>query len=230
MTDPIVNLVVVAHPDDEVLGMGGTGAKLAARGEIVQPIMLCGKAEARTRRPEDEDFFEDIDKAMKIVGFADPVYGAFPNIKMNTEAHLDVVQFIEKQIMEFRPQRLFTHHPSDANDDHNVVSRAAMVAARLPHRREDVPVIRSLHLMETPSATEWTYAGHASPFLPNEYVEIGATLDAKIEACSAYRKVMRPFPHSRSPEAIKGLAAKRGGECHLGYAEAFQTVFSTQLD
>lgn len=230
MSEKIVNLVVVAHPDDEVLGMGGTGAKLTRRGEIVQPVMLCGRAEARTRRPEDDDFFEDIDKAMDLVGFEKPIFGSFPNIKLNTAPHLEVVQFVEQQIMEFRPQRIFTHHPADANDDHGVVSRATMVAARLPHRRDDMAIIRSIHLMETPSATDWTYSGHAAPFLPNEYVEIGETLDAKIEACSAYRKVMRPFPHSRSDEVIRGLAAKRGGECHLGYAEAFQTVFSTQLD
>lgn len=230
MSEKPVNLVVVAHPDDEVLAMGGTGAKMTSRGETVQPVMLCGKAEARTRRPDDGDFFDDIAKAMKIVGFAEPIFGDFPNIRINTIAHIELVQFIEEQIMRFKPRRVFTHSPSDANDDHRQVSRACMVATRLPHRRDNLPVIGSLHLIETPSATDWTYGGHNSQFSPNEYVEIGDTLDTKIAACSAYRKVMRPFPHARSEEAIRGLAAKRGAECHLGYAEAFQTIFSTQLN
>jgi LmbE family N-acetylglucosaminyl deacetylase len=229
VNDRIVNLVVVAHPDDEVLGMGGTGAKLARRGEIVQPVMLCGRAEARTKRPEDDDFFDDIAKAMEIAGFAEPVFGDFPNIRINTVAHLDLVQFVEQQIIRFRPQRVFTHHPSDANDDHGQVARASMVAARISHRCDDVPLIQSLHLMETPSATDWSYPGHSEPFRPNEYVEIGETLHVKLGACAAYRNVMRTFPHSRSEEVIRGLAAVRGGECGLVYAEAFQTVFSTRL-
>lgn len=225
-----MNLVVVAHPDDEVLAMGGTGAKLTRRGEIVQPVMMCGMVEARSGRPEDNELSSDIADAMTIVGFADPVYGNFPNIKLNTVPHLSLVQFVERQIEQFRPDRIFTHHPSDANDDHVYVSKAVMVAARLIHRREGLKPISSIHLMETPSATDWSYNGHALPFQPNEYVSIDATLDAKIAACQAYRGVMRPFPHARSEEAIRALAAKRGAECHLGHAEAFQTIYSTQID
>lgn len=229
MAKPAVNLVVVAHPDDEVLGMGGTGAKLTRRGETVQPVMLCGRAEARARRPEDDDFFVDIATAMDIVGFDEPVLGNFPNIKLNTVAHLDLVQFIEEQIIRFAPLRIFTHHVSDANDDHRQLARACLVAARISHRRDDVAAVESIHLMETPSATDWTYHGHSEPFRPNEYVEIGHTLDLKLQSCAAYRNVMRPFPHSRSEEVIRGLAAVRGGECGLGYAEAFQSVYSTRL-
>ena len=192
--------------------------------------MLCGHAEARTKRPEDGDFFEDIDKAMGVVGFAEPVLGSFPNIKLNTVPHLDLVQFIEKQVLQFRPKRVFTHHPGDLNDDHGQVSRATMVAARFSHRRDDLAPVESLHLMETLSATDWTFPSVGDPFRPNEYVAIDETIEAKLEACHCYRKVMRPFPHSRSEEAIRGLAAKRGAECGLGLAEAFQTIFSTRLN
>ncbi|WP_082892224.1 PIG-L deacetylase family protein [Qipengyuania flava] len=230
MSDKALNLIVVAHPDDEVLAAGGTGARLVAKGEIVQPVMVCGKVEARKQRPSDDSLSADIKEAMNILGFEAPIFGNFPNIQLNTVPHLKLVQFIEEQITVFRPKRLFTHHPSDANDDHGQVSRASMVAARLSHRREDVFGVSSIHLMETPSATDWSYPGHSAPFAPNEYVEIGEFLERKIRACHAYRKVMRPFPHSRSDEAIRGLAAKRGAECNLGYAEAFQTIFSTQLN
>lgn len=230
MLDKVLNLIVVAHPDDEVLAAGGTGAKLARRGEIVQPVMLCGKVEARLQRPSDASLYADIKEAMSIVGFEEPVLGVFPNIRLNTIPHLELVQFIEEQIAFFRPRRLFTHHPSDANDDHRQVARASMVAARLAHRRDDIMGLASIHLMETPSATDWSYPGHSIPFAPNEYVEISDTLEQKLRACKAYRRVMRPFPHSRSEEAIRGLAAKRGAECNLGFAEAFQTVFSTQLN
>jgi N-acetylglucosamine malate deacetylase 1 len=230
MTEKIVNLVVVAHPDDEILGFGGAGAKLAARGEIVQPIILCGSVDARTQRPHDDELAEDIRTANQTVGFAQPLLGNFPNIRINTVPHLELVQFIEEQVVAYRPTRIFTHHPSDLNDDHNMVSRSCMAASRLFQRRADIPALRSLHFMEILSSTDWAFPDERRPFQPNEFVEINEHLETKIAALHCYRKVMRDFPHSRSVETVTGLAALRGSQCGLGYAEAFQTVFSTQLN
>lgn len=227
---PIVNLVVAAHPDDEVLGFGGTGAKFAARGEVVQPVVLCGQIDVRTQRPSDQELADDIASAMRAVGFAAPVLGDYPNIRLNTVPHVELVQFIERQIEEFAPDRIFTHHPGDLNDDHRQIAGACVAAARLFQRRTDLKPIRSLHCMEIPSATDWGFPALGPAFEPNEYVGIDATLDAKLAALACYRNVMRPFPHPRSEEAVRGLAAVRGGECGLGYAEAFQTVFSTWMD
>ena len=229
MGKPVTNIVVAAHPDDEILGFGGTGAKFVSRGEVVQPILLCGHVDVRTQRPTDEELVADIRLANGTLGFAEPVLGPFPNIRINTVPHLELVQFIEQQIMEFQPIRIFTHHPADLNDDHNQTARACLAAARLFQRRADVVPLVSLHFMEVPSATDWAFPQGGTGFAPNEYVEIGDFLDKKLEALRCYRKVMRPFPHPRSLETIRGLAAVRGSECGLGYAEAFQTVFSTNL-
>lgn len=225
-----INLVVVAHPDDEILGFGGTGAKLAAAGDMVQPVILCGNVDARTRRPTNQQLFEDMSEANRLVGFAQPVLGNFPNIRMNTVDHLSIVQFIEAQVQEYQPHRIFTHHPSDLNDDHKQICRATLAAARLFQRREGIRPLESLHLMEIPSSTDWGFPGAGEgAFMPNLFVEIGDFLDRKIEALGCYRNVMRDFPHSRSPEALRGLATVRGAQCGLGYAEAFQTLFSTSL-
>lgn len=230
MTTGKVNLVVVAHPDDEILGFGGTGAKLAAAGDTVQPIILCGSVDARTKRPTNEQLFSDMTQANRKVAFAQPVLGEFPNIRMNTVDHLSIVQFIEAQVLEYQPHRIFTHHPSDLNDDHKQVCRATMAAARLFQRRPDVRSLDSLHLMEVPSSTDWGFpAAGGEAFTPTTFVEIGGFLDCKIEALGCYTNVMRDFPHSRSPEALRGLAATRGTQCGLGYAEAFQTIFQTTL-
>lgn len=226
---PAVNLVVVAHPDDEVLAMGGTGAKLSGAGQLVQPVMLCGQVEARGSRPQDAELVANIKSAMGFVGFADPVLGDFPNIKLNTVPHLDLVQFIEKQILQFKPQRIFTHHSADLNDDHKYTAEAAMVAARLSFRRDDIQPINSVHLMETPSATDWSYAGVNRSFEPNEFVDISETLEAKLRACHAYKGVMRAPPHSRSSEVIQAMATARGGQSGLRYAEAFQTIFRRDM-
>ena len=109
----MINLVVVAHPDDEVLGFGGTGKSLVEAGDVVQSIVASGLADARTQRPEDDELLADISSANDLLGFSHPVLGAFPNIMLNTLPHIELVQFIEKAIMDFQPDRIFTHHPND---------------------------------------------------------------------------------------------------------------------
>lgn len=220
-----VNLVVVAHPDDEVLGFAATGAKLAREGQIVQPVILCGSVDARTMRPTNQELFEDVKSANQMLGFEEPVLGYFPNIRMNTVDHIEIVQFIEKQILEFQPSRIFTHHPSDLNDDHAQVSKACMAAARFFQRRGDIFPLQSLNFMEILSATDWSFSLGGAQFCPNCFVDVTDSIEMKIEALSRYRGVMRQAPHPRSPEIIRGHAAYRGGQCGKIYAEAFQTVF-----
>jgi N-acetylglucosamine malate deacetylase 1 len=222
-----MNLVVVAHPDDEILGFGATGAKLSHSGDKVQVVILCGNVDVRTLRPDDNDLNEDIVRANENLGFGIPVLGSFPNIRMNNVDHVELVKFIELQILRFRPDRIFTHHPGDLNNDHLQVSRACMVAARLFQRRNDLNPIESLHLMEISSSSDWAFGGAGDVFEPNTFVDVSDFMDMKIRALKCYRNVMRDFPHSRSIEAITGLAAYRGGQCGLGYAEAFQTIFRT---
>lgn len=222
----ITNLVIVAHPDDEILGFGATGAKLAATGEVVQPVILCGNVDIRYQRPSDDELYSDMCAANIEVGFAEPILGDFPNIRMNTVPHVEVVQFIEKQIEKFKPKRIFTHHPGDLNDDHVQISRACQAAARLFQRRSDIPPLEALYFMEILSSTEWSFATTGENFIPSNFIEIGEEfLGKKIKALGHYRKVMRSYPHPRSEEVIHGLAAYRGAQAGLQFAEAFQLVF-----
>lgn len=223
-------LLVVAHPDDEILGFGGAGATVTRGGAAVQPIILCGDVDARTLRPSNKELYDDTLDANHVVGFEEPVLGAFPNIRMNTVPHVEIVQFIEHQIERFQPARIFTHHPSDLNDDHSQVSKACQAAARLFQRRTDVKPIEELYFMEILSSTEWSFSIGSNAFQPNTYVEIGeAGVQMKVDALACYRDVMRDFPHPRSPEVLKGLAAYRGAQAGFEYAEAFQLVFKRGL-
>lgn len=218
-------LVVVAHPDDDVLGFGGAAHRLTSRGISVRAAILCGQVAARGQRPGDDGLREDMLRAAEIIGMQEPIVGDFPNIRMNTVDHLELVQFVEAAMVETQATRLVTSHPHDVNDDHRQVSGAAQAAARLGQRGGNVPALRSLHFMEIPSATDWAVRGSDS-FVPDAFVEIGeAGVAAKLQALAAYRGVMRPFPHPRSPESIRGLAAVRGGASGLVHAEAFQTAF-----
>lgn len=217
-------LVVVAHPDDDVLGFGGTAFRLSQRGIPVRAAILCGQVTARAHRPGDDHLAADMLLASQILGMQEPMLGDFPNIRMNTVDHLDLVQFVEEAIIKTRATRILTSHPGDLNDDHRQVSFATQAAARLSQRGHDVPLLRSLHYMEILSATDWAFRG-SSPFEPDSYFHIGHDgLEAKQKALAAYRDVMRPFPHPRSHKGLEGLAAVRGAAAGLEYAESFQTA------
>ncbi len=218
-------LIVVAHPDDEVLGAGGTGAALAARGVSVRSCILSGKADARSNRPDEPDLLSDLCRAQEILGFGKPILGDFPNIRFNVVPHLALVQFIEAAILESGANVVLTHHPHDLNNDHLHTSTACQAAVRLFQRRSDAPRLRALYFMEILSSTDWAFPGTQRPFQADTFFPIEATLPQKIEALHAYRGVMRAFPHPRSEEILRGLAAYRGGQAGLPYAEAFQTAF-----
>lgn len=219
-------LLVVAHPDDEVLGAGGTVVKLIEEGNTVDMLVMCYSANARAFRPEDGELHDDFFSCAKALGISKIYEGDFPNIEMNNISHLKLVQFIEKGIIDSQPDVVITHHPSDTNNDHMHTSLACQAAIRLFQRRTDVRPIKELWYMEVPSSTEWSVNSSMNRFMPNLYVEIGKEgVDKKIKALSMYRGVMRPFPHPRSEEAITGFAAYRGAQSGCNYAEAFECVF-----
>jgi LmbE family N-acetylglucosaminyl deacetylase len=219
-------LIVVAHPDDEVLGCGATAALLAARGLTVRACILSGQAAARRERPELEELHGDMHRAQQVLGLGEPVLGDFPNIKLNTVAHLDLVQFIEAAMLESGADVIFTHHPSDLNDDHVQTSRACQAAARLSQRRNDVPPLKSLYFMEVLSATEWTFGAGGDQFRAEAFCEIGEEmLEKKIEALQCYRGVLRDYPHPRSRESVRALSTLRGSQAGVRFAEAFQAPF-----
>ncbi|MZQ74576.1 MAG: PIG-L family deacetylase [Peptoclostridium sp.] len=223
-------LVVVAHPDDEVLGAGATILKLTEAGHKVNICILCGEADARQNRPATEHLNQDIDAAISILGVEKVIKGPFPNIAFNTVRHLDLVQFIENVIMDTDAEVVFTHHPSDLNNDHYHTSIACQAATKLFQRRADVKPLKELLFMEVPSATEWGLNSSKRQFTPNVYIEVAENrIDKKIEALSAYRGVMRDYPHPRSDEALKGLAAYRGSQSGTKYAEAFESVFRREI-
>ena len=217
-------LFVVAHPDDEVLGAGATISKFVKEGHNVAVATMANHAAARANISASLN--EDQAKAMKIMGVKKCYAADFPNIKMNTVPHLELVQFIEKCIEDFQADSIFTHHPSDTNNDHVQTSYAAQAASRLFQRKEGLPRLKQFIYMEVPSSTEWSFDSSANRFSPNYFVEIGKDgVDTKIEALAAYKGVMRDYPHPRSAEAIEGLAAYRGVQAGCNYAEAFEAVF-----
>lgn len=219
------SLIVVAHPDDEVLGAGGLAAWSNGRQLPVRACILSGGASARHHRPSNLELMHDTHKAASILGMEDPILGDFPNIQMNIVPHLDLVQFVEAAIRNFRATHVWTHHPADLNDDHRQVSAACQAACRQHLRQPEAPTIHSLSYMEVLSSTDWAFPS-SNPFQPNAFLALDEShIEHKIRALAAYRSVMRPRPHPRNPETLSALALVRGSQAGHPYAEAYELVY-----
>ena len=216
-------LFVLAHPDDEC-DVGGTIHKLVNEGHKVAVLIMASQATAR--RNLSATLSNDEELSMSILGVAKVYHAYFPNIKMNSVAHLELVQFIEKCIEDWNAEAIITHHPTDVNNDHSTTSYATQAASRLFQRRNNISPLRLLLYMESTGATEWSLDSSSSRFTPNYYVEIGKEgLEIKSKAMSAYSGVARAFPHPSSKENCEGLASYRGCQSGCMYAEAFECVF-----
>ena len=217
-------LIVVAHPDDEILGAGATVQKLIQNGNSVAICTMANHAAARANI--SDTLAADQDAAMKIIGVSKRYSAEFPNIQMNTVPHLELVKFIEACIEDFGAEAIITHHPSDTNNDHVMTSYAAQAASRLFQRKPGLPALKLFMYMEVLSSTEWSLDSSSKRFTPNYFVEIGECgVETKLKALAAYKGVMRDYPHPRSNEAIRGLTAYRGAQAGCNYAEAFECVF-----
>jgi len=213
-------LVVVAHPDDELLGLGGTLLKHAKAGDDISIIIL---GDGETSRLEKGD----IDKRKKTAKTAGRALGAkeiilyeFPDQKFDSVPLLEIIQKIEPLIYSKKPNIVYSHCPYDLNIDHRVTFQAVMTACR---PGPNIPV-KKLLAFETLSSTEWQVKDQTNSFCPNEYNDIGDFFDKKIDVLSIYGDELREYPHPRSIEGVKILAQYRGMEVGYKYAEAFQII------
>ncbi len=217
-------LVVAAHPDDEVLGCGGTMAALAQAGHEVYVLILGEGVTSRdeirdplARAKEIEALRQAARKAAQILGAKEVFFEDLPDNRFDTVPFLEIVKKIERIKTKVRPEIIFTHYEGDLNIDHQITARAVMTATRpLPGE-----TVYALMAFETLSSTEWH---PTTVFLPSCYENISSTLVQKMEALKVYEVELRSFPHPRSPEGIKALARKRGTEIGVTAAEAFQMM------
>ena len=216
-------LLVMAHPDDEA-DVGGTIWKLSKEGHEVAAAILVGKVAAR--RNLSGTLCEEEARSMSLLGISKVYHADFPNIKTNVVPHLDLVQFIESCIEDFQSEAIITHHGADVNIDHVETAKATIAACRLFQRKEGAPRLRRLLFCETVGATDWALNSSQNRFTPNYFVEIGKEgLRKKIESHQSYAGVIRPYPHPQNIETYEGLAAYRGAQAGVEYAEAFECVF-----
>tara|TARA_B100000614_G_scaffold85269_1_gene76679 strand:+ start:176 stop:868 length:693 start_codon:yes stop_codon:yes gene_type:complete len=217
-------LIIAAHPDDEVLGCGGTMAKWANEGAEVYSLIMAEGATSRDKTRDRESRNVDLahlglaaQKASDLLGIASVELLSYPDNRMDSVDLLDVVKSVEDRIKKINPDTVVTHHSADLNIDHQVIHEAVMAACR---PQPGNPVKRILSF-EVPSSTEWQSPTFGNSFIPNWFEDISDTLELKIRALEAYETEMREWPHARSIKAVEHLARWRGASIGREAAEAF---------
>ena len=213
-------LVICAHPDDEVLGCGGTIARHTAGGDKVTLSFLTDGESARSTMTAErvKNRRKAAEAAASILGASATEFAQFPDNQLDTVPLLDLARHVEELGFNYAPDTVYTHHGGDLNVDHRLVFQAVLTAFR-PLGAD--PSVESILSFEVPSSTEWSSPEIGSDFVPNHFVDISQTLDRKMAALDAYRDELRPFPHPRSSEALRALAAWRGANAGVKAAEAF---------
>lgn len=215
-------LVVVAHTDDETLGLGGTIVKHVENGDTVYGVSMTNGVSSRNKRDLEEVRIRSqaANNAGKMLGLRWVEGGDFPDNAMDTVSLLSVVKVIENVKALINPTIVYTHSPADLNIDHRVVSQATLTAFR-PHPNE---IWQEIRAFEIASATDYGHKSITTSFYPNLYVDIKHTWDKKLAALNEYKIEMRAPPHSRSLEGLENLAKYRGNQAGICYAEAFEII------
>lgn len=223
-------LVFAAHPDDELLGLGGTIRRLANEGKTIHAVIMAEGLTSRADRREDADLSElnnlqdDARHAAEIVGYNSIEFCGFPDNRMDSADLLDVIKVVSKFVEKYQPDTIFTHHHGDLNIDHRITCEAVLTACRPVGKYS----VRQIYAFETPSSTEWNY-NYENTFRPNMFVDVTDTLEAKIRGMECYQSESSEYPHPRSERALKSLAEYRGSNNGFEFAEAFMLLRQTHI-
>ena len=228
-------LILAAHPDDEVLGMGGTIKKLSKGGNDIKIIFMSTGILSRRKiesKVSKQVFTKDWMKknennikslrvdakiAGKILGVNEIEFMDFPDNEMDIVSTLMITKSIENSIKDFKPNVIYTTPQNDVNVDHQKVFASTLVATR-PYKNS---ILQEVISYEIPSSTEWFFP---SQFSPNIFVDISKEFTSKIKAIKAYKTEIREFPHPRSIEALEVITKRWGSVSGFNYAEAFKLV------
>ncbi len=222
-------LLVVAHPDDELLGCGGTMHHLIHQKNCKIRVIILGEGITSRSDQRDQAKWEaelaihksNIENARQAIGFESVSTYEFADNRFDSVDLLDIIKVIEKEKEDFNPEVIFTHHGGDTNIDHRRTFEAVVTAIR-PMMHEPV---KYLFCFETPSSTEWQAFNYPNPFLPNYFFVVEEEdIDAKIKGMESYEFERRAFPHPRSPEALKVRAKNWGVYVGSNFAEAFMLI------
>jgi LmbE family N-acetylglucosaminyl deacetylase len=210
-------LVIAAHPDDEVLGAGGTIAKHARMGD---EVWVCFAADGGEGTSSVEELKVASIEAAKILGIKEIKRLGFRDQHLETVPLIRIIKLLEEIIHHFKPQVVYTHHHGDLNIDHKIVFNATLTAAR-PIKKVNIQRVLSF---EIHSSTEWSPPFPEFTFVPNVFVDISDTIEQKLEAMKVYKGELREYPHPRSLKAVRIVAERQGAKVGFPAVEAFSLI------
>lgn len=217
-------LVIAAHPDDEILGVGGTMSRLSKMGKQVDVLIFTDGSSTQYFDNSSilEDKFHEAKQANDIVGSKVLPRADFPDMRLDTIAHVDKNIAIGKIISSGGYDTVFVQDRTDINKDHNELYESTMVACR-PFPGQKVKHLLSYYVN---SSTEWGNLLKKEPFNPSVFVDISETIEDKLNAMEKYTTELRDYPHPRSTEAIRNSSKYFGNMVGTEYAEPFHLVFT----
>tara|TARA_B100001248_G_C27330580_1_gene431199 strand:- start:10 stop:687 length:678 start_codon:yes stop_codon:yes gene_type:complete len=212
-------LVIAAHPDDEVLGCGGTLSKFKKK--IIQIVFLSDGVSSRGNNLKKEINYRKKSALnfSKTITRLKPIFLNYPDNSFDTVRFLNIVKNVEKIIQDFQPDTILTHSSSDLNIDHRITNNAVITAAR-PIIKYDF--VKTILFFEILSSTECNFSNNFTNFNPKVFVDITKNIKKKINGMNFYKKELRTWPHPRSKIGVETLAKFRGLSSNIKFAEAFE--------
>lgn len=217
-------LIVAAHPDDEVIGCGGTIARHVDEADDVHILIAAEGATSRLHNRDCDYLSKDLanlacaaNNSCSILGAASVELLNMPDNRLDSMDRLDLIKIVEERINYYNPHTVYVHHSGDVNVDHRRLHEAVVTACRPTPDHS----VKRLLSYEVASSTEWQPPGSAPAFQPNWFVDVSAQLSRKKKALIAYSSEMRSWPHARSIAALEHLARWRGAQVGVDAAEAF---------
>lgn len=221
MIDAIRRAMVIApHPDDEVLGCGGTMARLASMGCHIDVAIVTRGMQPRFDQAQVEQVQAEARDAHRLLGVAHTHFLDFPAAHLDQIACADLNEAVARSVRNCAPDTLFVPFVGDLHFDHRLVFDAAMVAARPLGDRYPLRILA----YETVSETNWAAPYVAPSFQPNIFIDISDHIDRKLEAFGCFQSQVRPFPNERSLETLRALAMVRGSCVSRMAAEGFVLI------
>lgn len=213
-------LVVAPHPDDDVLGCGGTIAKRAVNGdEVYVCIVTKGKSPTFNSELVERGRQEDLNAA-EILGVKSTTFLDYPAAELDVVGLGKLSRCFIKIINDIKPDEVYIPHPGDMHFDHRIVSDAVMVGVRPKYEH----VVKRVYTYETLSETGWNIPSQNNDFIPTVYEDIADTLQLKLDAMAEFHSQLEEYPSPRSLDAIEALAKYRGSTVSVEYAEAFSLI------
>ena len=213
-------LVIAPHPDDEILGVGGTIAKRANDGDNVYVCVVTKAGEPLFREELVERGRKECREADHFLGVKETFFLDFPAVRLEEVPRYKLNDGLMQAVQRVKPDEVYIPHRGDMQLDHKMIVDAAMVALRPKYEH----VVKRIYAYETLSETGWDIPNTVNEFIPTVYEDISDTLDKKLEAMRIFQSQLAGFPAARSLGAIEALAKFRGATVNVMAAEAFTLI------